>query len=355
MESAMKKAIILLTMTFGFASNDTTSISLTITDNDIDWVNLQYPESGTIDVGSSFNVYAHIYESGVTNSTGQGSGVTAGIGYSSSNSDPSGTGWTWVTATYNTDSGNNDEYTADIGSVISSGGIYYYASRFSMDSGTSYVYGGYSSGGGGFWDGTSNVNGTLTVNQNTAPVLTDVSDQTMTEDVVTTLTLSGSDVDNDNLVYTITGGSSATVSGSVSGTTLTLTAASDYNTSTAITFTVTVSDGNGGTDTDTFDVTVTAVNDAPVIASLSDQSGTEGSELAFSITASDVDGDALTWTSANLPTGATLTDNTDGTASFTWTPDYSQSGTYTNVQFIVSDGQGGTAVAQFNTNRLSPK
>ena len=62
----MKKALILLTISLGFASTDTTSISLTITDNTIDWVNLQYPESGTIEVGSGFIAYGQIYESGVT-------------------------------------------------------------------------------------------------------------------------------------------------------------------------------------------------------------------------------------------------------------------------------------------------
>lgn len=349
----MKKALILLTISLGFASTDTTSISLTITDNTIDWANLQYPESGTIEVGSGFTAYGQIYESGVTDATGQGSGITAWIGFASSNSDPSGTDWTWVTASYNSDSGNNDEYMADIGTGITTIGTYYYATRFSIDGGVTYVYGGYSSGGGGFWDGSTYVSGTLTITGNTAPVLASIGDQTMTEDVVSTLTLSATDADNDALTYSVSGGSSETVSASISGTTLTLTAASNYNTTTAIAFTVTVSDGNGGTDTETFNVTVTAVNDAPVIASLSDQTGLEGTELTFSITAADVDGDALTWTSANLPTGAVFTDNTDGTATFTWTPDYTQSGTYSSVQFVVSDGQGGTVVAQVNTRQIS--
>ena len=350
----MKKITLFLMLTFSFGANDTTSISMTINDNTIDWANLQHPESGTIDVGTSYQVYAQIYESGVTNGTGQGSGIAAWIGHSATNTDPSGDGWTWVSASYNSDSGNNDEYIAEIGTGITTIGTYYYASRFSIDGGVTYAYGGHSSGGGGgFWDGSTYVSGTLTITGNTAPILASIGDQTMTEDVVMTLTLSATDADNDNLSYSVSGGSSSTVSGSVSGTTLTLTSASNYNTSTAITFTLTVSDGNGGTDSDTFDVTVTGVNDAPVIASLEDQTGSEGTEFTFTLTATDVDGDALTWSSVNLPTGSALTDNSDGTASFNWTPDYTQAGTYANIQFIVSDGQGAAVVAQVNTNQIS--
>ena len=57
-----------------------------------------------------------------------------------------------------------------------------------------------------------------------------------------------------------------------------------------------VADTFGDSDTSQFSVTVTAVNDAPVIASLSDQEGSDV-EITFNITATDVDGDDLTWSS----------------------------------------------------------
>ncbi|HPI29908.1 MAG TPA: cohesin domain-containing protein, partial [Bacteroidales bacterium] len=63
---------------------------------------------------------------------------------------------------------NNDEYQANIGLPLSPG-TYYYASRFQLGSGT-YHYGGYNAGGGGFWDGLSNVSGILTVTA--APTVT---------------------------------------------------------------------------------------------------------------------------------------------------------------------------------------
>ena len=93
------------------------------------------------------------------------------------------------------------------------------------------------------------------------------------------------------------------------------------------------------------------MNDAPVIAGISDQTGSEGAELTFDLSATDADNDALTWTSDNLPTGAVLTDNEDGTATFTWTPDFTQAGTYSAVQFIVNDGQCGEALLRMATQR----
>ena len=51
---------------------------------------------------------------------------------------------------------------ADFGSTLAPG-TYYYASRFQIQTGP-YTYGGYNAGGGGFWDGTTNVSGVLTVN-----------------------------------------------------------------------------------------------------------------------------------------------------------------------------------------------
>lgn len=55
--------------------------------------------------------YARVYVAGVTDAVnGQGPGISAWIGYSSNNTDPSGSGWTWVPATFNQQFGNDDEY-----------------------------------------------------------------------------------------------------------------------------------------------------------------------------------------------------------------------------------------------------
>ena len=115
---------------------------------------------------------------------------------------------------------------------------------------------------------------------------------------------------------------------------------------------VTDAAGQGASDSEVVAVTVTNVNDAPVIAGISDQTGSEGAELTFDLTASDVDNDALTWSSDNLPSGAVFTDNENGMETFiTWTPTFTQSGTYASVQFIVSDEQGGEALMRMATRR----
>ncbi|MBN2778930.1 MAG: lamin tail domain-containing protein [Bacteroidales bacterium] len=130
---------------------------------EVDWCNVQSPASGSIRGGNDFNVYTQVYEPSVTEAAGQGAGITAWIGYSTVNNDPETNpgDWTWVAASYNTDSGNNDEYFANIGPSLT-GGTYYYSSRFQL-SGGAYKYGGYNVGGGGFWDGSANVSGALTV------------------------------------------------------------------------------------------------------------------------------------------------------------------------------------------------
>ncbi|NQV37675.1 MAG: hypothetical protein HQ509_06705 [Candidatus Marinimicrobia bacterium] len=323
-----------------FADSDATTVNITVTNNTLDWCNLQHPENGTIDFGNTFTIYAQTYEPGVTDGTGEGTAIDAWIGFSTTNDDPSGTGWTWISAAYSGDNGNNDEYTADLGSALPDSGTYYYASRFTVD-GSNHKYGGYSSSGGGFWDGTANVNGELTVTRNFAPEIATISDIAMTEDTDHFVVLSATDPNGDDITFSVIGGSTETVSGLVSNDTLFLSPAGNYNTSSAIVFSVVVTDVLGAADTTTANVTVTAVNDAPVIASVSDQNGEEGTELSFNISATDVDGDNLSWTSQNLPTGAQFTDNTDGTATFTWTPTYTQSGTYENILFIVDDGSGG--------------
>jgi hypothetical protein len=127
------------------------------------WGNLQWPASGTICASGSFDIYGQVYENWVTNAsyTSPGAGIVAQFGYSTSNSNPN-TWSTWSTATYNVGVGNNDEFKGTFSGL--SAGTYYYAFRYALNNGTCYVYGGYNVSGGGFWNGTTNVSGVLTVN-----------------------------------------------------------------------------------------------------------------------------------------------------------------------------------------------
>ena len=128
----------------------------------ISWANLHSPPSGTIITGGGFVVSAQVLADGYTYIDGMQTGVIAEIGYSSNDSDPSGPDWTWVPALYSAQAGNADQYVLDLGGEIFVPGLYYYASRFSIAGGPP-SYGGYSAGGGGFWNGTTRVSGQLTV------------------------------------------------------------------------------------------------------------------------------------------------------------------------------------------------
>ena len=82
------------------------------------------------------------------------------------------------------------------------------------------------------------------------------------------------------------------------------------------------------------EITAEIVNHAPVWQPRPDTTGAEGVRLAFTVAATDVDGQTLRYSATNLPAGATF-DTTTG--AFNWTPTYTQSGQYT-ITFTVSDG-----------------
>jgi hypothetical protein len=163
------------TVTVGYTNGNgcvsTTPASNTTTVEGIDWANLQFPASTTVCQGSNATAYGQVYESGITPGAGsQGAGITVQLGVNSSNTDPST--WSagaWTNANFNAFGGgaNNDEYMLDFGSSLAAG-TYYYTFRYSLN-GCTYQYGGYSVGGGGFWDGTNYVNGVLTVNPTYTP------------------------------------------------------------------------------------------------------------------------------------------------------------------------------------------
>ena len=94
-----------------------------------------------------------------------------------------------------------------------------------------------------------------------------------------------------------------------------------------------VSDGSLS-DTEAVGITVTAVNRAPVLTPIGSKTIGAGSPLTFTVSATDPDGNSLTYTAANLPANATFN---PANRTFAWTPTSAQVGTVT-VTFAVSDG-----------------
>jgi hypothetical protein len=82
-----------------------------------------------------------------------------------------------------------------------------------------------------------------------------------------------------------------------------------------------------------------AGNIAPVLAEIGDQAVIVSNELTFTVSASDVNGDDIVLSAANLPSGATFTTVTNAAAvtnTFTWT-EAAPAGTY-SVTFFADDG-----------------
>lgn len=155
-----------------------------------------------------------------------------------------------------------------------------------------------------------------------------------------------SDPDGDALAVTaVTQGTYGDVTLDPDGT-ITYTPNADFNGSDD--FTYTVGDGQGGSATGTVSVTVTPVNDPPSFTMGPDQvinedagpqTVAEGEPLTFTVTATDVDADgALALSLEGAPTGVSLIDHQDGTATFAWTPGYDQAGEYTLI-VSASDGE----------------
>jgi len=76
-------------------------------------------------------------------------------------------------------------------------------------------------------------------------------------------------------------------------------------------------------------------NRPPYLESIGSKSAQEGSELTFRIIGKDPDNDPIAFSIKSLPAGAHFN---QGTRTFSWMPNYTQSGIYT-VRFIVSDSE----------------
>jgi hypothetical protein len=134
-----------------------------------------------------------------------------------------------------------------------------------------------------------------------------------------------------------------------------ITFAPDFTQSGTYDISVLVSDG---TLADTIIVTFTVVefgNHAPTIATIAAQTVAENATLTFTVTASDLDGDAITLTAESLPANATFVDNGNRTGTFTFNPSYDQAGPY-SVLFRASDGTDDAtltvSITVTDTNRL---
>ncbi|HIF9475366.1 TPA: Ig-like domain-containing protein, partial [Photobacterium damselae] len=187
---------------------------------------------------------------------------------------------------------------------------------------------------------------TVTVNVtpvNDAPVGEDVTAETQ-EDTTVTGQLTATDVDGDNLTFkpgTNPENGSVTINADGSWEYVPNT---DFNGEDS--FTVVVDDGNGGTDTITVTVNVTPVNDAPVGEDVSAETQEE-TAVTGQLTATDVDGDNLTFKPGSDPTNGQVTVNPDGSWEYVPNSDFNGEDSFT---VVVDDGNGGTDTITVTVN-----
>ncbi|MBS0437260.1 MAG: tandem-95 repeat protein, partial [Proteobacteria bacterium] len=217
-------------------------------------------------------------------------------------------------------------------------------------------------------DGTATVNAGTTINVtpvNDAPVASSSTITVAEESVNTPLGLAApTDVDGNALTITVTGLPTVGTVTLADGTPVTngqvLTAAqlaglqfdapADQLAATTTTFTYSVSDGTATVNAGTT-INVTPVNDAPVATNDLASTSINVALPAINVLAndSDVDGDALTVTSATLavPAQGTVSINADGSLNFVPANNFSGA---VLINYTIADGHGGSATASVTVN-----
>jgi len=196
----------------------------------------------------------------------------------------------------------------------------------------------------------------ITVNHvNRPPTLEPIAAQTVDENQAVSLQLNGADPDAEDsgkLTYQVTNlprGAALDQSSGLITWTPTFDQADEYQ------LTAQVTDPSGLLAEQPFTITINNINRPPVIGELAPQTGKENSSIIFTLPVDDPDREdvgKLSFTSTNLPEGATFSSST---AEFFWTPTYEQSGSY-QIDFDVTDSFGASdntqvAVTVENVNR----
>jgi hypothetical protein len=169
---------------------------------------------------------------------------------------------------------------------------------------------------------------------NHSPVLSPIGNKTIDENATLNIILTATDEDNDPLIFVI---SPLPNGATFNAITQTFSWTPSYSQSGTYQITFKADDGYGGISSETIDIVVNNKNGAPILTLIDNKIIDEGSTLTFSISSTDPDGDTLTYSTSSLPNGATFNATT---RTFSWTPTYTQSGTYL-ATFSANDGHGG--------------
>lgn len=185
---------------------------------------------------------------------------------------------------------------------------------------------------------------TASPNSNAAPTLSGVPAQSVTVNTVYNFVPVASDADGDSLSFGISNrplwASFDPSTGALSGTPN----SSDVGVTSAIVISVT--DGIDTVSLAPFNISVaTIANAVPLISGTPAYSVAENSGYNFVPTASDADGDPLTFSVSNLPAWASFNSTTGG---LTGTPVSADVGVYSGIVITVSDGLNSASLAPFS-------
>jgi len=168
---------------------------------------------------------------------------------------------------------------------------------------------------------------------NSPPVLAEIGTKTVAEGAQLTFTITATDPNNDTLSYSASGlPEGATFNPATRSFNWTPEYHLSENTS-VFPVTFKVSDGVAE-DSEVVTINVVNTNRPPVLNSIGSQTLTEGDNYNLIISATDPDGNPLTYSAEPLPTGAVFVSST---RSLNWIPGNDQAGTY-YVTFTASDG-----------------
>jgi hypothetical protein len=187
--------------------------------------------------------------------------------------------------------------------------------------------------------------------ENTAPVISGTPQTQVAEGQEYRFTPSANDADGDSLTFSINRTPSWATFNRSTGT---LSGRPGYNDSGTISdIRISVSDGTDVASLNAFSITVSDTNRAPSISGSPATSVAEGNDYSFTPTASDPDGDSLTFSINRTPSWATFNRST-GTLS--GRPGFNDSGTISDLRISVSDGNDVASLNAFsitvsNTNR----
>jgi hypothetical protein len=189
--------------------------------------------------------------------------------------------------------------------------------------------------------GSAQASFSWTINQAQVAPTIDPPNQTNLRGDTVSLQVNASQVDNDPLTYSATnlppGLSIDPSAGLISGTV-------DWSATLGVPYAVTVTATDNTTNlsaNQNFNWTINATNVASVLTSPGNQTNAAGDTVSLQLSATDADGDNLTYTASGLPPGLTL-DPIAGTISGTL-PNSAASGTPYNVTVTASDGSAGNS------------